>query len=134
MSVLQSLLGNASQADPSQYQPLIEPILVKGEEVAYAFKTFRDLIIFTNARLVLIDVQGLTGKKKSFKSIPYSEIAVFTKESAGTFELDSEIDLYVRAHGQIELQFRKEDNQSIDAVYNLLSEYIIKPQTEQPHL
>lgn len=125
MVKLQNLIDNATQANASQYQPLMDPILVEREEVVYAFKTIRDFIIFTNVRLVLIDVQGLTGKKKSFKSIPYPEIAVFTKESAGTFDLDSEIDLYVRAHGMIQLQFGKEDTQSVDAVYNLLSRYTL---------
>jgi hypothetical protein len=56
MSVLQNLLRNASQAEPYQYQALMDPILVEGEEIAYAFKTFRDLIVFTNVRLVLIDI------------------------------------------------------------------------------
>lgn len=125
MSFLQNILGNATTATPEDYNPLIQNILVEKESVFTAFKTLRDFIIFTNERLVLIDVQGITGKKKSFKSIPYSQISVFTKESAGTFDLDNEIDLYVRGYpAPIALKFGKSSN--IDTVYQLLSDYVLK--------
>jgi hypothetical protein len=125
MSFLQNLLGNSTQASPSDYQPLIENILVENESVFTAFKTFRDFIIFTNERLILVDAQGLTGRKKSFKSIPYSQISVFTKENAGTFDMDSEINLFVRSYPlPIQLKFGKDSN--IDAVYQIISDYVLK--------
>ena len=125
MSFLQNLLGNATTASPEEYNPLISNLLVENEAVFTAFKTLRDYVIFTNERLVLVDVQGITGKKKSFKSIPYSQITVFTKENAGTFDLDSEIDLYVRSYpSPIVLKFGKSSN--IDVVYQLLSDYVLK--------
>jgi len=125
MSFLQNLLGNSTQANPSDYQPLIQNILVENESVFTAFKTFRDFIIFTNERLILVDAQGLTGRKKSFKSIPYSQISVFTKENAGTFDMDSEINLFVRSYPlPIQLKFGKDSN--IDAVYQIISDYVLK--------
>ena len=125
MSLIQSILGNSTQANPADYTPLIQNILIENESVFSAFKTFRDFIIFTNERLILIDVQGLTGKKKSYKSIPYSQISVFTKESAGTFDMDNEIDLYVRSYPTaIQLKFGKDSN--IDSVYQLISNYVLK--------
>lgn len=125
MSFLQNLLGNATTATPEEYNSLISNLLIENEVVFTAFKTLRDYIIFTNERLVLVDAQGLTGKKKSFKSVPYSQISVFTKESAGTFDLDSEIDLYVRGYPlPIVLKFGKSSN--IDIVYQLLSDYVLK--------
>jgi hypothetical protein len=125
MSFLQNLLGNSTQANPNDYNPLIQDILVENESVFTAFKTFRDFIIFTNERLILVDVQGISGRKKSFKSVPYSQITVFTKENAGTFDLDSEINLYVRAYpSPIQLKFGKDSN--IDAVYQIISDYVLK--------
>jgi len=125
MSFLQNILGNATTANPEEYNPLIENLLVQNEEVFSAFKTLRDFVIFTNERLILIDVQGITGKKKSFKSIPYSQITVFTKETAGTFDMDNEIDIYVRSYPlPIQLKFGKSNN--IDPVYQLLSDYVLK--------
>jgi hypothetical protein len=125
MSFIQNLLGNATTAKPEEYNPLVSNLLVENEAVFTAFKTLRDYIIFTNERLILIDAQGLTGKKKSFKSVPYSQISVFTKENAGTFDLDNEIALYVRGYPMsISLKFGKSSN--IDVVYQLLSDYVLK--------
>ena len=125
MSFLQNVLGNYTTADPSQYSHLIENFLVENESVFTAFKTIRDFIIFTNERLILIDIQEITGKKKSFKSVPYSQISVFTKESGGNFDLDSEIDLYVRGYpGVIQLKFGKSSD--IDSVYKILSAYVLE--------
>ena len=125
MSFLQNLLGNATTATPEEYNPLVSNLLVENESVFTAFKTLRDYIIFTNERLILIDAQGLTGRKKSFKSIPYSQISVFTKENAGTFDLDNEIALFVRGYPMpISLKFGKGSN--IDVVYQLLSDYVLK--------
>lgn len=104
---------------------MIEGILVENESVFTAYKTIRDFIIFTNKRLILIDVQGITGKKKSFKSVPYSNIQIFIKESAGTFDLDNRIDLYVLGYPAVlSLNFSRDTN--IDEVYQLLSDYILK--------
>jgi hypothetical protein len=125
MSFLQNILGNSTTATPEEYNPLVQNLLVENESVFTAFKTLRDFIIFTNERLILIDVQGITGKKKSFKSVSYSRISVFTKESAGTFDMDNEIDLYVKGYpAVIQLKFGKDSN--IDSVYQLLSNYVLK--------
>lgn len=125
MSFLQKILGNSTTASAEEYNPLVQDLLVEDESVFVAFKALRDFIIFTNKRLILIDIQGISGKKKSFKSISYSQITVFTKESAGTFDLDNEIELYIRSYpAPIKLKFGKGSN--IDAVYQLLSDYVLK--------
>jgi len=117
-------MGNATQANPSDYEHLLEGLLIDKEQVLHAFKTFRDLVIFTNERLILIDVQGLTGKKKSFKSVLYSKISVFEKQSAGSLDINSELFLYVNGYGAISLKFGKGSN--IDVVYGLISNYVLK--------
>jgi Bacterial PH domain len=125
MSLFQNIMGNTTEAEASQYKSIINPILVQGETVTFAYKLLRDLIIFTNERLILVDVQGLSGKKKSIKSIPFSTISVFTKENAGTFDMDSEITLYVRGYPiPISLKFGK--NSNIDGVYQVLSEKVLQ--------
>jgi hypothetical protein len=124
MSILQNLLGNATEASSAEYDQIINPILVNGEQVQYAYKLLRDLIVFTNERLIMVDVQGLSGKKKQMTSIPYSTIAVFTKENAGTFDMDSEIKLHVRGLA-LPLSLRFGKNSDIDGVYKTLSEKIL---------
>ena len=69
--------------------------LAHGEVVRFAFKLVRDSIIFTDRRVLMIDIQGLTGSKKRFLTIPYRAITTFTLESAGHFDLDTELVLTV---------------------------------------
>ena len=68
---------------------LITPLLVSGEEIISEYQAIRDFVVFTNKRIIAVNVQGITGSKKDFTSIPYSKIQVFSVETAGTFDLDS---------------------------------------------
>ena len=124
MSFIQKLAGNSVAITKEEAKKQIGDILVPKEDIFASFKGFRDLIIFTNERLIVVDIQGISGKKRSFKSIPYSQISVFTKESAGTLDMNNSIVLYVRAYGTAELNFSKDSD--IDSIYQLLSEYVLE--------
>ena len=122
LSTLQTVLGNASKTTVEDYHKLLESVLIEGESAEQAFKTFRDLIIFTNFRLMIIDIQG-AGVKKSFKSVPYSHISVFDKNTAGTVDINSEVVIYLRDHEPLKLQFSRGKN--IDVVYKLLARKVL---------
>ena len=66
----------------------VENILVAGESVIASYTATRDYVIFTNKRVISVNVQGLTGKKKDFTSIPYANIIAFSIETAGTVDAD----------------------------------------------
>ena len=70
MGLLSGLMGNASQKNVDKVERDLEDILVPGEQVTLAFSLIRDLIVFTEFRLILVDKQGVTGKKTSYKSLP----------------------------------------------------------------
>ena len=93
--MLNAIFGNASEIDAKGVQKDLESILVDGESVVKGFRIVRDLFIFTDKRLILIDKQGLTGKKAEYHSIPYKSISHFTVETAGTFDLDAEMKIYI---------------------------------------
>ncbi len=95
MGLLSGLLGNASTIDPAKLADELEPILAAEETIEVAFKVIRDQFIFTSARLLLIDKQGLTGKKVEYLSIPYKAITRFSVETAGHFDLDAELKVWV---------------------------------------
>jgi hypothetical protein len=95
MGLLSSLLGNASEIDIQKVQVELEPVLVPGEKIGRGFKIFRDMFIFTDYRLIMIDKQGLTGSKISYHSILYRNITQFSVETAGTFDADSEMKIWV---------------------------------------
>lgn len=124
MGLLDALSGNASEVDASQLKETISPLLIDGEEVTQTFKLIRDLIIFTNKRLILVDKQGLSGKKQEILSIPYGSIVKFSKENAGRIDRDAEVKVWVRGEGvPLELQFRK--GTDLNPIYRVLSAYIL---------
>ena len=87
------------------FEKMVPPILISGEEIVRCFQSIRDGVVFTNKRIIAINVQGLTGKKKDFTSLPYNKIQAFSVETAGAFDLDSELDLWFSGMGRIRLEF-----------------------------
>jgi len=85
----------------------IKSILVDGENVEMAFRHTRDKVWFTNKRLIAMDVQGLTGSKKEFRSFPYAKITSFSIETAGFFDGDSDFKIWVGGAGMFEIKFHK---------------------------
>lgn len=90
MGLFSGLLGNASQKDIDKVERELENILTPTENVELAFSLIRDLIVFTDGRLILVDKQGMTGKKTAYKSYPYLSVD-FPVETAGHFDLDAEL-------------------------------------------
>ena len=95
MGLLDGLLGNASEMDPASIQQEFGQILARGETVVQAYQILRDFCVFTTKRLVLVDKQGLTGKKVEYHSIPYKSITHFSVETAGHFDLDAELKIWI---------------------------------------
>ena len=91
--------------DFGTYAGVLTPMFVNGEEIIATFKGIRDGVVFTNKRIIAVNVQGLTGKKKDFTSIPYSKIQVFSVETAGVLDLDSELDITISDLGTIRFEF-----------------------------
>ena len=84
---------------------LLDGVLLPGENVWAGFKGIRDWVIFTDRRLVTVNVQGVTGKKRDFTSLPYSRIQAYSVETAGHFDLDSELEMWFSGLGKIKLEF-----------------------------
>jgi len=111
---------NATTASGEEFVQDHGHCLVGEESVLVAFKAVRDWIAFTNWRVIHVDVQGLTGSKKSYKSVPYRSINAYSIESAGTFDLDGEIKLYVSGLGMIEFKIGKDSD--VAGLQSLLAE------------
>ena len=87
------------------FEKMVAPILVSGEEIVNSFQSIRDGVVFTNLRIITINIQGITGKKKDFTSLPYNKIQAFSVETAGAFDLDSELELWFSGMGRVKLEF-----------------------------
>jgi hypothetical protein len=95
MGLLSALFGDASEADVADVAKTLEQILADDEQVEQAFKLVRDMLIFTNRRFIMVDRQGVTGKKTTYDSIPYRAITHFAVETAGHFDLESELKIWI---------------------------------------
>jgi len=93
-------------SNPQEIAAELAPILVDGEAVYLSFKGMRDSVVFTNKRLIAVNVQGLTGKKRDYSSLPYSKIQAWSIETAGRFDFDAELELWFSGLGKVRLDFR----------------------------
>ncbi|MEC3653975.1 PH domain-containing protein [Bacillus siamensis] len=112
MGFINGLLGNASTISTAEAKEELARILLEGENVNAAFKLVRDIIVFTDKRLILVDKQGLTGKKTEIQSIPYKSISRFSVETAGRFDLDSELKIWISGAEipAVSKQFKKDES------------------------
>lgn len=95
MGLLDNLLGNATEVNLNEIRSEFDTILFEGEELLSAYKIFRDKWVFTNKRLIMQDIQGLTGSKREYHSIPYKSITHFAVETAGTLDDDCEMKIWI---------------------------------------
>ena len=125
MSLFQSLLGNASSVSAEEIQKEFGPVLLEDEVVEAAFKIFRDKWVFTNRRLIMQDVQGLTGSKKSYHTLPYKAITQFSVETAGTLESDCDLKIWVSSQA---MPYSKELKKGTDVVglQRMLARHVCK--------
>jgi len=107
----------------SDFEGMISPMFVSGEQIIQAFRGIRDGVIFTNKRIFTVNVQGITGKKKDFTSLPYSKIQAYSVETAGVFDLDSELELWFSGMGKVKFEFVASAN--VSEICRIISERVL---------
>lgn len=125
MGLLSGLLGNAGAVSQQELIQQYGALLCEGEEIELGFKVLRDMFIFTNKRLLLIDKQGITGMKTEYKTVTYKSISRFSIETAGHFELDAELKIWISSEPQpsIKKQFNKSVN--VYDVQRVLAQHVL---------
>ena len=93
-----------SPIDPQSVYKSLEVMLVDGEQIINAFKTIRDKVVVTNKRIITINVQGITGKKVDYTSLPFSKVQAFSIETAGHFDFDCVLELWFTGLGKVRLE------------------------------
>lgn len=84
---------------------VVGELLIENEQILASFSSMRDKLVFTNGRIIAVNVQGITGMKKDFTSIPYSRIQMYSVETAGTMDFDSELTIWVSGMGEFKFEF-----------------------------
>ena len=125
MGIFDGLLGNASEIEPEKIQDDLAELLAPGERAEKVYQLVRDLLVFTDKRLVLVDKQGITGSKVEYHSLPYKSITHFSIETAGHLDLEAELKIWVSGSPTpIQLQFNRRLN--IYAVQRVLASYVAR--------
>jgi hypothetical protein len=126
MGLFSSLLGNAGAVDRGKLSRDYAQLLSDNEEIEIGFKLIRDTFIFTNKRLILVDKQGVTGRKTEYLSIGYNSISRFSVETAGTFDLDAELKIWIS--GEQKPSITKKFNSSVNVydVQRVLAKHVLK--------
>lgn len=101
----------------------LRQLLVEGESIVGAYKAIRDYVVFTDKRFISVNVQGITGKKQDFTSMPYRNISVFSVETSGVLDLDSELELYFSGVGKVKFEFTRQSD--VVEIGRLISRYVL---------
>lgn len=125
MSIISSLLGNAGAIEKEKLQEKYAKLLIPSEEIEAGFKIFRDTFIFTNKRLILVDVQGITGSKIEYFSVLYKSITRFSVETAGSFDLDAELKIWISGEQSPSISKRFNKKVDIYEVQKLLARFTL---------
>ena len=126
MGIISGLIGNASETDIEDVKKDYGKLLGRNEDVLQAYQWVRDLLIFTDFRLILVDIQGATGKKVDYHSIPYKSIRHFAVESTGHFDLEAELKIWVAGLGAEPLVYTFSKDTDVYKVQALLAECVGK--------
>ena len=103
----------------------VNGLLIGGEEVVMAFQTVRDQLLFTNTRIIAVDVQGITGKRKSFSTMPYSKIQYFSIQTPGFGELIPDSELFIMFSNTFTAKFEFKGGVDIGKIGRMISEYVL---------
>lgn len=107
----------------NDFAGMITPMFIPGEQIIQSFRGIRDGAVFTNKRIFAINVQGITGKKKDFTSLPYSKIQAYSVETAGVLDLDSELELWFSGMGKVKFEFVARAN--VADICRMISEKVL---------
>lgn len=126
MGLFSAILGNAGAVSPEELVKQYGRLLTENEEIELGFKLIRDTFIFTNKRLILVDIQGITGSKTEYKSISYKSISRFSIETAGTFDLEAELKIWISSEQMPSITKKFNKSVNVYDVQKVLAFHVLK--------
>ena len=126
MGLFASILGNAGVVSQEELTQQYSKLLTEGEVMELGFKLIRDTFIFTSKRLILVDKQGITGSKTEYLSIAYKSISRFSIETAGTFDLDAELKIWIASETTPSITKRFDRSVDVYDLQKVLAHHVLK--------
>ncbi len=121
----QNSVFNLKPIEVENVRAEVQGLLVNGEDIIFAFQTIRDQLVMTNKRIIAIDVQGITGKRKSFSVMPYSKIQYFSIQTPGLIEIVSDSELFIMFSNGFTATFEFKGQVDIGRIGRLISEFVL---------
>lgn len=125
MSFFNAILNNSSEVSSNDLNREFSNLLVDGEQIEAGYKVFRDVFLFTNKRVILVDKQGLTGKKVQYMSVAYKSISRFSVETAGSFDLDAELNIWVSGESLPSISKKFNNQVNVYEVQKTLARHVL---------
>ena len=125
MGILSSILGNAGAVEKEKLEKDYGQLLTENEEIEIGFKLIRDTFIFTSKRLILVEKQGVTGKKTEYLSVTYKSISRFSIETAGTFDLDAELKIWISSEEKPTITKKFDKSVNVYDVQKILAKNVL---------
>lgn len=126
MGLLSSIMGNAGTVSNSDLNRDYGNLLFDGENIEMGFKLIRDTFIFTSKRLIMVDIQGITGNKVEYVSVAYKSISKFSIETAGTFDLDAELKIWISSEAMPSITKKFNKSVNVYEVQKVLAYHVLK--------
>ena len=126
MGLLSSIMGNAGTVSNSDLNRDFGNLLFDGENIEMGFKLIRDTFIFTSKRLIMVDIQGITGNKVEYMSVAYKSISKFSIETAGTFDLDAELKIWISSEAMPSITKKFNKSVNVYEVQKVLAYHVLK--------
>ncbi|MGM9632636.1 MAG: PH domain-containing protein [Eubacteriales bacterium] len=118
------VFARLKKVNDTVFEKAICNFLIDGETIIGSYQSIRDGVVFTDKRIIAINVQGITGKKQDYTSLPYSKITTFSLETAGIFDLDAELEIYISAVGKVKFEFT--GSTDVKEICKIISTYALK--------
>ncbi len=116
-------IAKLKEVPAKKFEAQLGSILIRGESIISCYQGIRDYVVFTNKRVITVNVQGFTGRKQDFTSLPYSKIQAFSVETAGVFDLDCELELWFSGLGKVRLEFL--GNTDVTEICRMIGEMVL---------
>ena len=125
MGIFTAAAKTTNMQETKKFHSEYGQLLVDGEIIEAGFVVLRDTFLFTNKRLILIDIQGISGKQIEYISVPYSKIMKFSIQTGGSFDLNAELKLWLGSDSiPLEKHFSKDIN--VYEVQKILASHVLK--------
>ncbi len=125
ISFNQNSAWNLKPISVDEVRDEVNGLLIGGEQIELAFQTVRDQLVFTNKRIISIDVQGLTGKRKTYSTMPYGKIQFFSVQTPGFMEIFPDAELFIMFSNGFTAKFEFRGNTDIGRIGRMISEFVL---------